>query len=146
MMVDDPCCSEADRRALNFLGYSEPVKHSNPGSQQFFARHGSCNPAQRAGQSCPQVKQMSRNNAISRSDRVLFVALTIILTTASVAVGAGMTWRPVRPAAPPVAPAPPAPDVALDRLVADHLCLAEALYYEARGEGPGGQQAVAEVV
>jgi len=40
----------------------------------------------------------------------------------------------------------PAPDLALDRLVADHRCLAEALYYEARGEGRSGQQAVAEVV
>ena len=30
--------------------------------------------------------------------------------------------------------------------VADQQCLAEAMYYEARGEGRGGQMAVAEVV
>jgi spore germination cell wall hydrolase CwlJ-like protein len=34
----------------------------------------------------------------------------------------------------------------LTGLVAEHRCLSEALYYEARGEGRIGQQAVAEVV
>jgi hypothetical protein len=31
-------------------------------------------------------------------------------------------------------------------MLAEHRCLSEALYYEARGEGPKGEQAVAEVV
>jgi len=70
---------------------------------------------------------MSRNNAISQSDRVLFGVLAIILATASVAVGAGMTWRPVRPSTEQIAVKPAEPDLALDRLVADHRCLAEAL-------------------
>jgi spore germination cell wall hydrolase CwlJ-like protein len=35
---------------------------------------------------------------------------------------------------------------ALQKLVAEHRCLAEAMYYEARGEGETGERAVAEVV
>ena len=57
--------------------------------------------------------------------------------------------------APEVTPAPrPAPGlfgrlkitVALENLAAETSCLAEALYYEARGQGTLGQQAIAEVV
>ncbi len=32
------------------------------------------------------------------------------------------------------------------QLLAEHRCLSEVLYYEARGEGAGGQKAIAEVV
>jgi spore germination cell wall hydrolase CwlJ-like protein len=35
---------------------------------------------------------------------------------------------------------------ALKKLVAEHRCLAEAMYFEARGEGETGQRAVAEVI
>ncbi len=42
--------------------------------------------------------------------------------------------------------APKPADVVLDQLLAEHRCLAEVLYYEARGEGRVGQQAIAEVV
>jgi spore germination cell wall hydrolase CwlJ-like protein len=101
-------------------------------------------------QPCPQVKQMHRNDTISRSDRVLFAALAIILATASAALGSAMTYRPaghVAAAKPAAAPAPPSDqDLVLAQLVAEHRCLSEALYYEARGEGRVGQQAVAEVV
>ena len=34
----------------------------------------------------------------------------------------------------------------LARLLAEHRCLSEVMYYEARGEGEDGQKAVAEVV
>ena len=34
----------------------------------------------------------------------------------------------------------------LTQLITEHRCLSEALYYEARGEGRTGEQAVAEVV
>ena len=34
----------------------------------------------------------------------------------------------------------------LTQLLAEHRCLSEVLYYEARGEGRVGQQAIAEVV
>jgi hypothetical protein len=104
-------------------------------------------------------------DAISRSDRVLVAALAIVLATASAAVGASLSTNPstdqirvikvekpvVRvvqapaiPAAIPVRGA--ASDVVLARLLAEHRCLAEVMYYEARGEGEEGQKAVAEVV
>jgi spore germination cell wall hydrolase CwlJ-like protein len=92
------------------------------------------------------------NDAISRSDRVLVAALAIILATASAAIGASLTYHPStdkvveRPAV-QVAEAPkPVADAVMTQLLAEHKCLSEALYYEARGEGAGGQKAVAEVV
>jgi spore germination cell wall hydrolase CwlJ-like protein len=95
------------------------------------------------------------NDAISRADRVLVGAMAIVLATASAAIGASFTYRPFddRVTAKPVvvqmaeAEAPkPATDAVLGQLLAEHKCLSEALYYEARGEGTGGQKAVAEVV
>jgi spore germination cell wall hydrolase CwlJ-like protein len=93
------------------------------------------------------------NDAISRSDRVLVAAMAIILATASAAIGASLTYHPSTDkvaAAKPVAQAAPAPKPATDavmaQLLAEHKCLSEVLYYEARGEGAGGQKAVAEVV
>jgi spore germination cell wall hydrolase CwlJ-like protein len=35
---------------------------------------------------------------------------------------------------------------ALKKLMAEHRCLAEVMYFEARGEGEAGQRAVAEVI
>ena len=108
---------------------------------------------------------MKTREALSRSDRVLVAALAVILATASAAVGASMNARPStdevkvihveRPVVKVVrAPAIPdsialrsaATNVVLARLLQEHNCLAEAMYYEARGEGEGGQKAVAEVV
>ncbi|HEY8948676.1 MAG TPA: cell wall hydrolase [Rhizomicrobium sp.] len=37
-------------------------------------------------------------------------------------------------------------DAARAELLAEHRCLSEVMYYEARGEGPRGEMAVAEVV
>src|SRR6201995_2278777 len=93
-----------------------------------------------------------KSDAISRSDTVLIAALAIFLATASAAIGSAMTYQP--PAARAVATALPAapmpavegPDAASTELLAEHRCLSEVLYYEARGEGRTGQQAVAEVV
>jgi len=104
--------------------------------------------------SCPQVTHLTHNEAIPRSDRVLLTALAIVLATASVAVGASLTWhRGAMPAEPAplrrLVQLPPQPvllDVPAADLLAEHQCLSEALYYEARGEGRGGEQAVAEVV
>jgi hypothetical protein len=107
---------------------------------------------------------MKTNEALSRSDRVLVGALAIVLATASAAVGASLNARPstdqvrvVRVEKPVVkvvrAPAIPAPiarsaatNVVLARLLQEHECLSEVMYYEARGEGEEGQKAVAEVV
>lgn len=109
-----------------------------------------------------------------RSDRVLVVALAVILAAASAAVGAAASSHPrteqlaARPVAVHVAksivpahavtaaafvpavarPSRPATaaDLAMAQLLAEHRCLAEVMYYEARGEGQDGQMAVAEVV
>jgi spore germination cell wall hydrolase CwlJ-like protein len=94
------------------------------------------------------------NDAISRSDRVLVAAMGIILATASAAIGASLTSHP---STDKIAAAPrsvvrvvqaqsPVTDVAMAQLLAEHKCLSEVLYYEARGEGAGGQKAIAEVV
>jgi len=94
-----------------------------------------------------------KNDALSRSDRVLVAALAIILATASAAVGSALTYRPAAIAsaahaapAQAVAMAKSPQDMVLTQLLAEHRCLSEVLYYEARGEGHSGQQAVAEVV
>jgi spore germination cell wall hydrolase CwlJ-like protein len=90
---------------------------------------------------------MHRNDTTSRSDRVLFAALAVILATVSAVLGSAMSYRPntasVAMANSAVAPALPS---AQDMMLAEHRCLSEALYYEARGEGHRGEQAVAEVV
>jgi spore germination cell wall hydrolase CwlJ-like protein len=97
------------------------------------------------------------NDAISRSDRVLVVAMAIILATASAAIGASLTYHPAPDKVAAVTPAvqvaqvpqpgvSPAADAVMTQLLAEHKCLSEVLYYEARGEGAGGQKAIAEVV
>jgi spore germination cell wall hydrolase CwlJ-like protein len=113
-------------------------------------------------------------DVLLRSDRVLVVALAVILAAASAVVGAAANNRPhteqiaLRPSVvevvKPVVPAKPvaaaafvpavarpshsatAADLAMAQLLAEHRCLAEVMYYEARGEGQDGQMAVAEVV
>jgi spore germination cell wall hydrolase CwlJ-like protein len=95
------------------------------------------------------------NDAISRSDRVLVAAMAIILATASAAIGASLTYHPSTEHAAALKPAVqvaeaeapmPAADTVMTQLLAEHKCLSEVLYYEARGEGAGGQKAIAEVV
>jgi hypothetical protein len=75
-----------------------------------------------------------------------------IIETAAIAQ-ASLPVSPL-PLAPEVIPAPrPTPilsrlhiDVALANLASETSCLAEAIYYEARGEGLLGEKAIAEVV
>src|SRR6202012_2770633 len=96
------------------------------------------------------------SDALSRSDTVLIAALAIILATASAAIGSAMTYRPytavshataaLKKPAVEVITASTGPDSISAELLAEHRCLAEVLYYEARGEGRQGQQAIAEVV
>jgi len=103
-----------------------------------------------------------------RSDRILVGALSIVLVAVSAAVGAAAAYRPhteqvktsvvlTKPAAveAPIyatsAALKPAAkslveDLIMNKLMAEHHCLSEVLYYEARGEGVKGQKAVAEVV
>ena len=110
------------------------------------------------------MNQKSRD-ALLRSDRVLVAALAIVLAAVSAAVGAAAGYRPhteqlktavvmVKPAAPAEAvqaaeqPADKslAEELIVNKLRAEHRCLSEVMYYEARGEGVKGQKAVAEVV
>jgi spore germination cell wall hydrolase CwlJ-like protein len=124
------------------------------------------------------------HDVLMRSDRVLVVALAVILCAASAAIGASVNHpgteqvaavaaAPVpalRPAIAEASPAvqtqaskavsaavqvaavqsavvaQPAQDLAMTQLLAEHRCLSEVMYYEARGEGQDGQMAIAEVV
>ncbi|HUO99511.1 MAG TPA: cell wall hydrolase [Rhizomicrobium sp.] len=110
-------------------------------------------------------------DVLRRSDRILTGALAVVLVAASAAVGAAATYRPhteqiphaariaqaSAPAAGTAAQAPTpvipaglarnaAEELVFNKLLAEHRCLAEAMYYEARGEGTVGQKAIAEVV
>lgn len=75
----------------------------------------------------------------------MLVVTAIILATVSATFGAAMSARAEAPAAAIVAAAPRLPS-AQQTVLAEHRCLTEALYYEARSEGVKGEKAVAEVV
>ncbi|HEY0282055.1 MAG TPA: cell wall hydrolase [Rhizomicrobium sp.] len=105
-------------------------------------------------------------DALLRSDRILVVAFAVVLAAVSAGVGAAAAYRPhtdqvktavvvepaagVAEAAVPVAAQPAdkslVEELIVNKLKAEHRCLSEVLYYEARGEGVTGQKAVAEVV
>jgi spore germination cell wall hydrolase CwlJ-like protein len=102
-------------------------------------------------------------SVLLRADRVLVAALSVVLATASAAIGAAAVYSPqteqvrvtrvVEPVVRTVVATVTTPistrsraDVVLGQLLAEHRCLAEVMYYEARGEGPDGQRAIAEVV
>jgi spore germination cell wall hydrolase CwlJ-like protein len=105
-------------------------------------------------------------DVLRRSDRVFVAALTVVLAAASAAVGAAAAYRPhseqlkttvvaaqqpaVRSSATAATPLlqgrSAAEQLVMNKLLAEHRCLSEALYYEARGEGTAGQKAIAEVI
>lgn len=106
-------------------------------------------------------------DVLRRSDRVLAAALIVVFASVSAAVCWAAAYRPqadhfttavaVAPhavaahkPATRVAPAKPtrtaAEELAINKIRAEHRCLSEALYYEARGEPVDGQKAIAEVV
>jgi spore germination cell wall hydrolase CwlJ-like protein len=88
--------------------------------------------------------QMPRNQQTSRADRVMLTVMAVVLATVSAVVGATANYRPAP--APVVIAMAPVQDMVLGQLIAEHRCLTEALYYEARGENRTGKKAVAEVV
>jgi len=61
--------------------------------------------------------------------------ITVVYPNGSIAQGPGVEQTEPSPAA-----------LMMLRILADQRCLAEAMYYEARGEGVDGQKAIAEVV
>jgi hypothetical protein len=110
------------------------------------------------------------SDALRRADYALAGAFLLTLATA----GGAMALNPhtdqspklrpsivrvadIAPVAPVAAPAIAAPlpvlvnapsprDLALQQVLNEQNCLAEAMYYEARGEGVEGQEAIAEVI
>jgi spore germination cell wall hydrolase CwlJ-like protein len=117
--------------------------------------------------------QKKSPDVLRRSDRILVGALTVVLAAVSAAVGAAAAYRPhaeqLKPAtamvaaAQPVQTAEPVQPVVpvsaeevrgatmveqavMKKLLKEHRCLSDALYYEARGEGEKGQKAIAEVI
>lgn len=106
--------------------------------------------------------------SLRRADRAVAVAALLVVALATGAATGGYhprtnqlhasvkTPRPIVaaaveiPQAPmavnAIAETPSAEEIALVKLAAEQRCLAEAMYYEARGEGVEGQEAIAEVV
>lgn len=88
--------------------------------------------------------------ALKRADRVLMAATIVLLVGGSTPLGFHLYTNEFR--TPAVAErAPLTPMLSLDEMRArrdaiQSRCLAEVLYYEARGEGEAGEKAVAEVV
>ena len=85
-----------------------------------------------------------------RADGALVAALSFVILGIAPLVGANLfaeTFTQVFSPGPETAQSVEAPvEIAGARLAAESQCLAEAMYYEARGEGVDGQKAVAEVV
>jgi hypothetical protein len=93
--------------------------------------------------------------ASARADRVLIGVMAIVIAGSGGILGASAMGAPpavrilrtvVEYVQPPASEPQTALDAARGRLLAEHRCLAEAMYYEARGEGEAGEKAVAEVV
>ena len=90
-------------------------------------------------------------HACERADRAVIGAFLLMLVTAGAAIASSpyTDYIPAdRHAAQVhiVVAAPSPAEIAAAKLLAERRCLAEAMYYEARGEGMPGEEAVAEVV
>jgi len=102
-------------------------------------------------------------SASARADRVLITVMAAVIAVVGTVFGSALAYSPpvvrtvrlmntiVEYVRVPASPAPVSADVdsgreAEAKLLAQHRCLAEAMYYEARGEGERGEMAVAEVV
>lgn len=93
-------------------------------------------------------------NTLHRADRLAVGALALSLLM----IGGAMAYNPHAEQTAPVAKveiaapmaamkaAPSPAEVAAMKMLDERRCLAEAMYYEARGEGYSGQKAIAEVV
>lgn len=98
-----------------------------------------------------------------RADRILITVMAAVIGAAGAIFGSALAYSPsvvrtvrlintiVEYVRVPASPAPVSADAdsgreAEAKLLAQHRCLAEAMYYEARGEGEKGEMAVAEVV
>ena len=90
------------------------------------------------------------STAHRRADGALVVAISFVILGVAPLVSINLfaeTLNRVFSPGPSAAKAVESPvELAAARLTAESQCLAEAMYYEARGEGIDGQKAVAEVV
>jgi len=102
-------------------------------------------------------------DALKRADRAIAAAILFVLATA----GGAVAYNPraddsavaaratptvsqdIAPAAEPMkafAGAPSPYELAMVKMLAEQKCLADAMYFEARGDGVRGEEAVAEVI
>ena len=87
---------------------------------------------------------MQRQPGISRPDRAFFTALAVVLLTVGSVLGAVAATD--NSAVPSARGEQSDSGNGFTQLAAEHRCLTEVIYYEARGESERGQLAVAEVV
>lgn len=94
-------------------------------------------------------------HASERADRAVIGAFLLLLATGGALIASNpyTDYIPrdnhIASAAAPVKMAvaqPSAAELAMAALLKERRCLAEAMYYEARGEGTSGQKAIAEVI
>jgi spore germination cell wall hydrolase CwlJ-like protein len=100
-------------------------------------------------------------DALKRADRAIAAAILFVLATAGGAVAYNPHTDDIAAAArvtptvsQDIAPEPmkafagaPSPsELAMVKMLAEQKCLADAMYFEARGDGARGEQAVAEVI
>lgn len=118
----------------------------------------------------------NKSEVMRRADRVLVFALTVAVATIAGAASSGIEAdvaksgavhpytvqsrealagalgvaqheaQPVPVLVNAIAAAPSAAELAMVRIAAEQRCLAEAMYFEARGEGSEGEEAIAEVI
>src|SRR3954471_6048173 len=91
-------------------------------------------------------------SAYRRADGGIAGAALVVLFSASAALAiSSQNNEPISIAVPvaqvqPVALSQSPVELAAARLTEENQCLADAMYFEARGEGEAGQKAVAEVI
>jgi spore germination cell wall hydrolase CwlJ-like protein len=101
-------------------------------------------------------------DALRRADRAILAALLFVLATAGAAIAynphtddvAAVRATPTvsQDILPPTEPmklmdaAPSPTELAMVKMLAEQKCLADAMYFEARGDGVRGEEAVAEVI
>ena len=95
----------------------------------------------------PRTDEISLRSSVALESDPAQPVVAPIAAPARVAAPAVATPLVATPVSVPASAVPStAADVAMAQLLAEHRCLSEVLYYEARGEGTQGQMAVAEVI
>ena len=156
-------CQDRARKRLTFANFAgtncEVRKHPLNMGDEAPGLRGICNPKQTKRESrLPRMKNKS-DKILQRGDRALVGALLIVLAICvarevvcayrnyiDLGSGKSATTHMADAKTLSVAPKPTPIEVAAEQLLAQRRCLAEAMYYEARGEGAVGEMAIAEVI